>query len=77
MRATSAVPFYYYRHGKFMCTIRANKMKFIDIHGGWIRQVGDRHQTQFAKIDGALNPADTFTNCRASRSTRSIRGSGS
>ena len=36
-------------------------MKFIDIRGGWIRQVRDRHQIQFAKIEGTRNPADTFT----------------
>ena len=36
-------------------------MKFIDIREGWIRQVRDRHQIQFAKIEGTSNPADTFT----------------
>ena len=39
----------------------ASKMKFIDIREGWIQQVRDHKQIQFVKIDGTLNPADTFT----------------
>ena len=37
----------------------ASKMKFIDIREGWIRQVRDHNQIQFAKIEGTANPADT------------------
>ena len=39
----------------------ASKMKHIDIRSKWVQLVRDRHQFEFAKVDGTKNPADTFT----------------